>query len=321
MSEPIISIGIAGSTERTVQCAQAVFADQRFQIKWVLTPQPKPIGRKKEILPNPLHQFALDNSFGTVLIEKNIDLQIKHQIEKLPEIDILLVVDFGYLVPGWLLSLPKIAPVNIHPSFLPRWRGSSPGQFVILYGETDSAVTVMTMNDKLDQGDIISQLSFAVDQSWNQQQYYQHAFAVVTTELSEVLYQFVNGKLNVQPQPEQSPTIMAARLNREDGFIEWDIVSNLIEGKAASSEKLPVVIQNASAHHRSLAATIVAAHKAFSPWPGLWSYVPTHKGQQRMKILSCHIDPTNENKLLLESVQLEGRPVTTWAHAKSVVVS
>jgi methionyl-tRNA formyltransferase len=68
----------------------------------------------------------------------------------------LLVVDFGYLIPTWLLQLPAIAPLNIHPSELPKWRGSSPGQFALLFKNlgretTQTAVTLMVMNEGLDQ--------------------------------------------------------------------------------------------------------------------------------------------------------------------------
>lgn len=316
MSEPIISLGIAGSTDRTVQCAQVLFDDPRSHIEWVLTPQPKPIGRKKEVQSNPLHQFAIHNSIESILIEKSIDQQIRNQLETKNKIDILLVVDFGYIVPNWLLSLPAIAPINIHPSLLPRWRGSSPGQFVILYGENESAVTVMTMNDKLDQGKIITQIPFTVDTSWDQQQYYQHSFALVAEQLADILSQFANEELTAHAQPDESPTPMAARLNREDGLIAWEILSDLVAGKVPSTEKLPQVIKEASASHPSLAATIVAACKAFSPWPGIWTYLSTNKGRQRMKILSCSIDDVNQQKLILESVQLEGKPVTTWQQTK-----
>lgn len=316
MSDTIISVAVAGTTERTVECASALLNDPRFKLEWVLTPAPKPVGRKQEITANPLHTFASTNQIETILIEKKIDEEIHQNIQTLPAIDFLLVVDFGYIVPEWLLATPRKAPVNIHPSALPRWRGSSPGQFVILYGEKNSAVSVIVMNDKLDQGDIIAQIPFVVQNTWDQFRYYQESFALISQQLPEILAKFYDGAISTQTQPLESPTATATRLNREDGFIPWEVLSLALEGQNATQPKIASVLQEAASAHSSLASLLCAACKAFYPWPGVWTKVMTHKGEQRMKILNCRVSE-DKSTLILETVQLEGKESASWKQVQS----
>lgn len=306
-----LSIAVAGSTARTAQCAEALRVDDRFEISWVLTPQPKILGRKKILTQNPLHHWAEDNSVSTTLLEKKIDEDVKKTILTNSSIDFLLVVDFGYLVPKWLLDLPKNVPLNIHPSLLPRWRGSSPGQFVLLYGEKESAVTLMVMDEDLDSGPIIAQLPFAVQPDWTQTEYYQHSFSLIQKQLADLIVDFADGKRKDSPQPSSSPTPIAKRLSREDGFIEWDNLTQLMIG--STSVVLNPLLSEALSAHTSPADLVTAACKALSPWPGLWSII----NGQRLKILSCH---SSNQQLVLDQVQLEGKQPTTWEKLKSQVL-
>src|SRR5260221_9071656 len=102
------SLILAGSTERTVKIATHLLSDARFNIIGVLTPAPKPQGRKKAVTQNPLHTFAITNDIPTVLIQKKINEEIRGALAALPQPDILVVVDFGYIVPRWLLDLPSL---------------------------------------------------------------------------------------------------------------------------------------------------------------------------------------------------------------------
>lgn len=288
------TLAIAGSTKRTVQVAETLLKDPRFTISLVITPQPRKVGREKIHVQNPLHAFAQQHKLPTVLVKTKLDSEVQQQIEQpfnQTPFDFLLVVDFGYLVPKWLLDLPKIAPLNIHPSKLPAWRGASPGQFVLLNGETESAVTLMVMNEALDKGPTIVQLPFAVDQTWTQLEYYQYAFNLICPQLGDLIEQFAKGELKAQPQPLESPTPLADRLSKQDSFRPWaDIQQTMTNGT------------NAQALER--------ACRAYFPWPKLWTLVPTAQGEKRLIIHRCHLD--QNGTLALDEVQLEGKTKTFW---------
>ena len=112
------SVWIAGTTTRTVSCALALLKDPRFEIHLIITPTPKPVGREQQITPNPLHQFATEHQLPVELVQRKIDQQLQEKLQAHARPDFLLVVDFGYIVPQWLLDLPIIAPLNVHPSTL-----------------------------------------------------------------------------------------------------------------------------------------------------------------------------------------------------------
>ncbi len=299
MNHTQFTVAIAGSTKNTLMCAQAIKNDTRFSIQWILTPSPRKVGRKQELIENPLHVFAQRQNIQTFFIEQKIDAALQELIvENAKPIDFLLVVDFGYIVPNWLLALPKKAPINIHPSDLPKYRGSSPGQFVLLFGEKKSAVSVIIMNNLLDQGELIAQPNFEVLSTWNHQDYYQFAFNLISEQLPNVLVQFGEGQLLPTAQPLNSPTMIARRLTRDDGFVSWELLKGVNDAQASE------LLQTVNQQFQNWPQVINNAVRAFSPWPGVWTLVPTAKGEKRMKILSSMLE---NNQLLLDQVQIEGQ--------------
>jgi methionyl-tRNA formyltransferase len=298
------TISIAGSTSHTVQCAQALLDDGRFKVTWILTPPPKPIGRKQVITKNALHVFAEEHQIPVIFVDKKIDSEVQSAVEDFDQPDFLLVVDFGYLIPDWLLKWPKIAPLNVHPSLLPRWRGSSPGQFVLLYGEKESAVTVIVMNEGLDTGDIVAQEKFDVQSNWTQTEYYQFSFDLIGGVLAEKIVDLGEGRLQPKPQPVDSPTSLARRFTKDDGFVSWSIVEAAMTGVEIGDGDASALLKEASALLCSWPAVIANATRGLAPWPGVWTIIETDKGQKRMKILSAKVV---ENKLVLGNVQIEGQ--------------
>jgi methionyl-tRNA formyltransferase len=294
---------------------------------WALTPAPRAIGRKQHITPNPIDTWSQEENIPRILVETKIDDTIKKQILKQTKPDILVVVDFGYLIPQWLLDVPVVAPINIHPSLLPRWRGSSPGQFVLLSGETESAVTVIVMNDSLDEGNIIHQEPLIVEKNWTQTEYYDSSFRLISHVISSILNTFLTTTTST-PQPLESPTVVARRLTKDDSFVPWEKLSKIV-GKSIPQhttislpkevEDRPIVQALLDSHPQFMHPLIIEhACRAFSPWPRLWTIVPTNQGEKRMQILECEI--TAQNILDLKMVTIEGMPAKSWQEVKSLLL-
>lgn len=334
-SSPQFSIAIAGSSKYTKLMAEKLAQNSHFKILYLITPAPRPQGRKKLLTLNPLHSFSKSRHLQVILIEKKINQDVQQRIVQHPKPDFLLVVDFGYLIPTWLLDLPKIAPINIHPSKLPAWRGSSPGQMVLLNCETTSSVSLIKMNSKLDQGVVIYQKDFVIKTNWNSQNYYNFAFELISQQLSNILINFAQGKIKTQAQPIKSPTPISKKLNKKDSFINWsqlqpllcskqevflpkinninsgNCLANHILIKKSKNQKQP---KNNNCHllqkyftntpNDQQAALVERAARAFAPWPGLWTIISTKKGEKRLKILNVELQ---NNQLCLKQVQIEGK--------------
>ncbi len=259
---------LASTTKYGVLCAQSLL-DQGFNCLGIITPSPREIGRKKVLVPTPTQIFAASKNLPTFFNPSKITPDF---VATLPKCDFLLVVDFGYYVPESLTQLAKYLAVNIHPSALPKYRGSSPGQAVLLHGDTASAVSFIQVAKAMDAGDLLVQLPFTVNANWNKDQYYDFAFHLAAQKLPQLLSDFANGKIALTPQAGE-PTF-ALKLSREDGFIADLQADSLLT------------------YRKFL---------AYYGWPGIWTLTAAGK---RLKVLVCHLD--QKQQLILDLIQIEG---------------
>lgn len=343
-------VAIAGSTQFSQQAAQLLTQHENFHIAATLTPPPHKIGRKQQLMKNPLHRWAEVQQCPIFFVDKKIQKEVFHDFQQqLPPIDFLVVLDFGYFIPSWLLALPRIAPINIHPSLLPAWRGSSPGQFALLLqyftglyqgqplGGSQSGVTIMMMNSRMDQGDILLQLPFQIQAEWTQKEYYQFAFDLALPRLAEVLQGLSQGVISGEIQPLSSSTPVARKLEKGDGFIQWPTLSALLLAPPSlKSSSLPNELHDLSFFGQpSLLQNLLsnadfcpdimsqrnflqAALAAFTPWPGVWTLLPTTQGAKRLKILSLKKQQSNWQ---LDQVQVEGKNPSRFSDLKSLLPS
>lgn len=324
MPKPL-SIAVAGSTAYTRWCAEALTADPECTVTHVLTPEPKRIGRKQMLTENPLHQWANETGTSVTLVADRIGKDIEDQLGAVQRPDFLLVVDFGYFIPLWLLKWPLIHPLNIHPSRLPRWRGSSPGQFSLLYGDEDPAVTLMIMNEEFDAGPILQQLAFSPDSRWTAKEYYDHAFKIITQQLPQLLKQCAAGTLVASEQPAESPTPIARKLSREDGFVSWKLLMRLKQGAQPSDRcefgEVSSLLVDAFSATGNIYFVVERAIRALSPWPGIWTEVRVNDQEKRLKILSAQLRTAAPDAFTLEltQVQLEGKQPASWAQVNQQI--
>ena len=123
----------------------------------VVTVPDKPNSRGKKTVYSPVKEFAINNNlkiYQPETLKDNTDFF--EEIKKL-EPDIICVVAYGKYIPKEYICLCKYEPVNLHPSLLPKYRGSSPIQWAVLNGDKETGCTTMYIAPKMDSGDIILQ--------------------------------------------------------------------------------------------------------------------------------------------------------------------
>ncbi len=118
----------------------------------------KPVGRKKIITPPPLKKFAQENNlpiFQPHTYKNKDDIEI---ILNKKEWDLFVVVAYNFILPAWLLNIPKYGVINVHPSLLPKLRGASPIRTAIKENLPETVgVTIMRMTEGMDEGPILKQ--------------------------------------------------------------------------------------------------------------------------------------------------------------------
>ena len=78
-------------------------------------------------------------------------------------VEYFVVVAYGKILPQELLKIPKKYPINIHGSILPKYRGASPIQAALIAGEKETGITIMVMNEKMDEGDLVDIQTIEID--------------------------------------------------------------------------------------------------------------------------------------------------------------
>ena len=146
----------------------ALHQDPRFEVVGVVTQQDKPVGRGLKLTPNVIKQTALELGFEEQQIQTPRKINLETSIEgknfydrlqaKSP--DFLVVIAYGKIMPVSLLELPTFAPINVHGSLLPQYRGASPLQSVFLDQQTQTGITIMHMDAGMDTGAIVDRLAF-----------------------------------------------------------------------------------------------------------------------------------------------------------------
>ena len=161
-----MNILFAGSPHSSARILEFLFKKDDISVVGAITQPDKRSGRGKNLIESNVSLNA--NILGIRAFKpENLNTQkIKDEISSL-EIDFLVVIAYGKIIPRWLLKLPKISPINIHFSLLPKYRGASPIQTSLINGDTETGVSFMKINDELDSGDIYKSFKTSIDQHDN----------------------------------------------------------------------------------------------------------------------------------------------------------
>jgi methionyl-tRNA formyltransferase len=152
----MIKVLFFGTSEFSVPSLRALVARADINVIAVVTQPDRPRGRKRELIPSPAKEAALELGLGVWQPEKVRAPEFVEKVEALQP-DALVVAAFGQIIPKRLLDLPRLAPINVHGSLLPKYRGAAPIQFALMNGDAETGVTTMWMEPSLDTGDMLLQ--------------------------------------------------------------------------------------------------------------------------------------------------------------------
>ncbi len=169
------------------------------------------MGRHHTLTPSPVKVLAEQK--GIPLWQPDdINTQSSKLKAQSSPFDFLVVVAYGQILSPAILALPRIAPVNLHPSLLPRWRGASPIHHALLAGDAETGVTIQQMAEALDAGPILAQERLPLRPT--------ETYASLRQTLAEkgasLLIRTLKNPLHPVPQETGSVTL-CNKLTRRDG--------------------------------------------------------------------------------------------------------
>lgn len=206
----------------------------------VVTSPDKPAGREQILTPPPVKVIAVKYNIPVSQPQKIREIANKIAGSK-P--DLITVAAFGQILPKEILKIPKCGSLNVHPSLLPKYRGSSPIQYAILEGEEKTGITIILMDEKMDHGPILNQRILKLKRD--------ETFGVLTKKLADLgatvllntIPFWLKAMITPEPQDEREATYTKI-FTREDGEINW----------------------------RKSAEQIEREIRAFYPWPGSYTF-------------------------------------------------
>lgn len=189
------------------------------EITAVVTQPDKPKGRSKELIPTPVKVCAAEAGIPVMQPKRIKTPEAVEELKKYPA-DIYIVAAFGQLLSQEILDIPKFGCLNIHASLLPRYRGASPIQHVIINGEKETGVTIMQMNAGLDTGDILYKKSIPIAADDNYETLCDKLMVLGGEAVTEALPLLEQGRLTPEKQRDEL-SCYAPLLDKQLGELDF----------------------------------------------------------------------------------------------------
>ncbi len=207
-----------GSGSFAVPILDALVSMPGIRLEAVVSAPDRPVGRKAVLTPTPVTARARE--LGLTVLQP-VRVRRPEAVEALRALapDLMLLADYGQLIPRALLDLPPRGFLNLHPSALPRHRGAAPIPATILAGDTESAVTLMVLAEEMDAGPIVAVAPLEVRPDDTAVTLEERAARVAGEMLSRALPEWLAGRLAARPQATEGVT-MTRPLHRDDGLLD-----------------------------------------------------------------------------------------------------
>ena len=255
--KPPLRVVFMGTPDFAAASLNALIQWPGAEVLCVYTQPDRPCGRGQECTPSPVKTAALAAS---IEVRQPLNFKDPADVAALAALafDVLVVAAYGLILPQAVLDIPRLMPINVHASLLPRWRGAAPIQRCIEAGDLVTGITIMKMELGLDSGPILLQRALRIADNDHAGILHDELAGMGAEALLDALTRLPQGRLMQLAQDEARVTL-APKLSKDEGLIDWTL----------KAEKL----------HNHI--------RAMHPWPGAffdWEQMPG-------KVLRLSIEP------------------------------
>jgi len=243
-----------GTAELSCASLEKLARDKSYSVVAVVTQPDKPKGRELKLTPSPVKVLAEKLNVPVLQPLKARDEKFIGELLELNP-DLIVVVAYGQILPPAILELPRFGCLNVHTSLLPKYRGAAPIQWAIASGDAETGVTIMKMDAGLDTGPVLSTRRTPILPADDSQLLHDRLAQLGAELLVETIPDYVAGKIQAQPQTLEGSSY-AAKIKKEDGKIDWHQPATQIWNRL----------------------------RAFTPWPGAFTFLQAEPKPQLLKI-------------------------------------
>ncbi len=263
-----------------------------YHICGVVTQPDKPAGRGKFLTPPPVKEMALKLQLPIIQPRKMKDEGVFEQLSGWKP-DLIIVAAFGQILRKNVLEIPPLGCINVHASYLPRWRGAAPIQAAILAGDEMTGVSIMRMDEGIDTGDILKQREVEIRHTDTAGSLSIRLAEEGTQLLLDTLPEYLQGKIVPQKQDDTQATY-AGMIRKEEAILDLALPGAQLGRKVRAYNPWPV----ARIMHRDQEIQVYKARVEDSVYalPGKETIIEKYPALG-----------TGQGWLILEEIQLPGK--------------
>lgn len=211
-----LKIMFMGTPEFSVNILEGLL--KNYDVVGVVTQPDREVGRKHEIKSSPVKEIAL--KYG-IKVYQPTNIKKEYQDLLNEPIDMIITCAYGQIISKELLDFPKYGCINVHASLLPKLRGGAPIHKAIINNYSRTGVTIMYMAEKMDAGDIISQIDTPIFPNDNVGILHDRLSQMGTKLLLDTIPNIISGNINPIKQNEDEVTY-AWNIKREEEKIDFN---------------------------------------------------------------------------------------------------
>ena len=209
------------------------------EIAAVYTQPDRSAGRGRKLSASPVKQAAVAAGLRVEQPETFKSVDAQQRLREL-DLDLLIVVAYGLILPRRVLATPRLGCWNVHASLLPRWRGAAPIQRALLAGDAETGVCLMQMEAGLDTGPVLLKRALPIAPDETGGSLHDRLAALGAEVLGEGLRRILRGEpLTPTAQPAQGGTY-AYKLDKAEAQLHWNETAIALERRVRAFDPWPV---------------------------------------------------------------------------------
>ena len=205
-------IGVAATPEVAIPTLNWLL-ESDHTLELVVTQPDKPAGRGREIKQTVVADWA--SARNIPITKPGLSDELRGVID---DLDCVVTIGYGVLLPEHILVLPKHGFINLHFSLLPAYRGAAPAQRALENGETVTGVTVFQLEKGMDTGPIYSQHSIAIDPTWRSVELLEELAKLGPSTVSQALAMIAAGEA---PTPQSGNATIAPKISKQQALLDF----------------------------------------------------------------------------------------------------
>ncbi len=213
-----LRLGFAGTPQFAVAALDALAAS-RHTVAAVFTQPDRPAGRGRGVQHSPVKERAAALGLTVHQPQSFKTPEAQGTLRGL-ELDALVVVAYGLILPAAALAAPRLGCFNIHASLLPRWRGAAPIQRALLAGDAATGISIMRMETGLDTGPVLAMRSLEIGAAETSGGLHDRLARLGGELIVETLESIAAGGAHEEPQPTVGITY-AEKISKAEALIDW----------------------------------------------------------------------------------------------------